>query len=69
MKAEISYEVRAQHIEGQGYGGTYTERSLWRVTLIGGKKMKDEVLVAKFNSNAEADIFMEWLLAAKDFVG
>jgi hypothetical protein len=61
MKAEISYEVRSRHVEGEGYGGTYTERTLWRVTIIGGKKMKDETFVATFNSNSEADIFMEWL--------
>lgn len=61
MKAEITYEVRSKHIDGEGYGGTYTERTLWRITVIDGVKMKNEVLVAEFNSNAEADIFQAWL--------
>lgn len=61
MKAEISYEVRSKHIEGEGYGGTYTERTLWRIIAIDGVKLKDEAFVATFNSNAEADIFQAWL--------
>lgn len=61
MKAEVAYEVRSKHVDGEGYGGTYTERTLWRVTKIGDKKIVTEAFVAKFNSNSEADIFQEWL--------
>jgi hypothetical protein len=61
MKADITYEVRSKHIDGEGYGGTYTERTLWRVTVINGVKMKDEQCIAEFRSNSEADIFQAWL--------
>ncbi len=61
MKAEISYEVRARKHDGEGYGGTYTERTLWRIITVNGKSMGEGVQIAKFDNNKEADLFEEWL--------
>ncbi len=61
MKAEISYEVRAVKFDGDSYGSTYTERTIWRVITVGGKSMGEGVPVAKFDNNKEADLFEEWL--------
>jgi len=61
MKADITYEVRSKHIEGEGYGGTYTERTLWRVMTVSGKKVGDAIQIAELRNNAEADMLAEWL--------